>query len=325
MFRTSTRHFVRLLSTGLAVSVVLATSQSLTVDATTFSQPPDGTVVSKVLVPMIGRNTLINIYKIFYMSAGQKVEVFISEPKAAGKYPLFVILHGGWEIPRPSISHFNFGATSDALQTASSTMVIIEPEYRGYLQSDGTVHALAGDTLDAQNAILAAKSFGNISNGAVYEAGYSMGGAVALNLASERNDVKAVVTVSPWVGWDELAHWMNENPNAKSPVVVKNGRPMLQWWQSHIKHNPAMASKNSLLDKIPNIHAPVLFLQGTGDDSVIWQMVQEFAGDMKKAHKTVKLVLYPGGNHGLTDKYQGDSMDELVNWLYKYGLTDPWG
>jgi dienelactone hydrolase len=64
-----------------------------------------------------------------------------------------------------------------------------------------------------------------------------MGGGVALRTASERQDVKAVVAVSPFVGWDTIIHW--------------------------------------LLDRIPYIQTPVLLLQGTGDDFILWQTVQE--------------------------------------------------
>ncbi|QYR20256.1 hypothetical protein KZ483_20830 [Paenibacillus sp. sptzw28] len=60
-----------------------------------------------------------------------------------------------------------------------------------------------------------------------------------MRTASERQDVRAVVAVSPFVGWDEI-------------------------------------------DRIPDIQAPTLFLQGTGNKK----------NDMKAAKKNVKLVLW---------------------------------
>lgn len=54
-----------------------------------------------------------------------------------------------------------------------------------------------------------------------------------------------------------------------------------------------------------SIQTPVLLLQGTADKNVAWQTAQIFASQMKKANKTVKLVLYPGRQHGLqTSPYQ---------------------
>lgn len=133
-----------------------------------------------------------------------------------------------------------------------------------------------------------------------------------------------MVAVSPFVGWDEIIHWMAENPNINSPKVVAEYRRTAEKWKVAFQRNPRLEVRNALLSRISDIHAPVLFLQGTGDKNVVWQIVREYANDMKKAHKTVELVIYPGGSHGLHDQYQYDSTNAMVNWLYKFGMPDPW-
>ncbi|OBZ07555.1 hypothetical protein A8L34_25825 [Bacillus sp. FJAT-27264] len=87
-----------------------------------------------------------------------------------------------------------------------------------------------------------------------------------------------------------------------------------------INTNPESKGDYSILDRIPDIKAPVLLLQGTADERLIWQTVQDFAGDLEKAGKTVKLVLYPDGRHGLADKYQDQRNQEVTQWLHTYGM-----
>jgi dipeptidyl aminopeptidase/acylaminoacyl peptidase len=286
-----------------------------------------GSIVSKELVQVADQNPNIRIYKVFYMSEGAKVEAYLSEPIAPGKYPLLVELHGGWAFQKPAITHDkSVGFHADLLKYASDSVIIFAPNYRGYMDSEGAVQGLAGDTLDTQNAIKAAMSLGIVKPDSLYLRGLSTGGGVALRTASERHDVKAVIAVSPFVGWDEIIHWLDNNPNdsdSYSPVVISernNAKVIKDFFDMH----PGTEKDNSLLDRIPDIQAPVLFLQGTGDESVIWQTVQEFANEMKIANKTVKFVLYPDGAHGLHDKYQQDSNNETINWLIEYGLPTPY-
>lgn len=87
--------------------------------------------------------------------------------------------------------------------------------------------------------------------------------------------------------------------------------------------NPSGYKGVSVLDHIATIHAPVLMLQGTGDQSVIWQTVQDVADAMKRQRKDVKLILCPGGQHGLLDKYQQQSSKEIAQWFNTYGLPSP--
>jgi alpha-beta hydrolase superfamily lysophospholipase len=109
-----------------------------------------------------------------------------------------------------------------------------------------------------------------------------MGGGVALRTASERQDVKAVVAVSPFVGWDKIIHWLDNNPNEVWPVIVQELRKRANVYKETFRKNPGKEKENSLIDRIPDIQAPVLLLQGTGDDLVVWQTVQEFAARMKE-------------------------------------------
>jgi len=280
--------------------------------------PNDGKIISKELVKVPGQNPKINIYKIFYYSEGTKAEALLTVPNYSGKFPLVVHLHGGRALGDKSISHFDESVyTVDGVSKGSRLVITLYPEYRGYLESDGNPQGLAGSTLDAQNAIKAATSMigDKLKSDSIYLIGTSFGGGIALRLASERHDVKAVVALSPYVGADEIVRWFDEHPTYTST-----------YYRTHIEDYKNEMTKNNgtLLDRIPDIQAPVLFLQGSGDPNVIWQTVEQLANDMKKANKTVKLIIYPNGNHGLTDQYQYQRNQEIYQWFTQYGIPKSW-
>ncbi len=245
---------------------------------------------------------------------------YMTVPKASGKYPLVVHLHGGYALERNELAHYDFGFTF-GFKYMSDEVVYLYPLYRGYLESEGHVQGIAENTRDADNAIKMAMSTGQVKKDSVYLIGASMGGGVALRLASERQDVQSVVGVSPFVGWDVNLRWLDEHPDVNSPEIVEENRKTAGYVRyTLINFDPDSKGDYSILDRIPDIQAPVLLLQGTADESLIWQTVEDFAKDMEEAGKTVKLVLYPEGKHGLEDKYEDQRNQESMQWLHKYGL-----
>jgi dipeptidyl aminopeptidase/acylaminoacyl peptidase len=283
----------------------------------------DVEIVSKELIEIPGQNPNINIYKLFYMSDNIKVLAYLTVPKARGIYPLVVNLHGGQALERKDLSHYNYGFTL-GFKYMSDQVVGLFPLYRGYMESEGHVQGIAENTRDAENAIKVAISTGRVKPSSIYLLGSSMGGGVALRLASERQDVKAIVAVSPFVGWDATIRWLDEHPEVTSPAIVEEQKEMSYYVRfRYINGNKESKGDYAILDRIPDIQAPVLLLQGTGDTSLIWQTVQLFADEMEKAGKTVKRVLYPDGQHGLDDQYIDQRNQEMNQWLQQYGAPEP--
>jgi dipeptidyl aminopeptidase/acylaminoacyl peptidase len=340
MKRTKILNIIQILAVGVllisssgcsqqdSVSPVSTQQKNITpqpdIPPVTLNAQENGNILSKELIQIQGQTPSVNIYKLFYISEGVKVEAYLSEPKASGKHPLLVILHGGWTGPQPSQFHDrSVGFQSESLKYSKDNMIIIESNYRGYMDSEGSVQGLDGNTKDIQNVIKAAISLGNVKPESIYLLGYSMGGGVALRVASERNDVKAVVAVSSFVGWDEIIHWMDNHPNENSTDIITKERVLANYWKTFFKNHPGTERENSLLDRIKDIQAPVFFLQGTGDQNVVWQTVEDFAEIMKSANKKIKFNLYPDGQHGLRDQYQNESIKEIDNWFKEYGLSFP--
>ncbi|WP_334077414.1 alpha/beta hydrolase family protein [Paenibacillus sanfengchensis] len=309
-------------SRALLLMLIIIILITATLSSCKATDPPESDIeiISKELIEVPGQNPNIDIYKVFYKSDNIKVLTYLTVPKAPGKYPLVVHLHGGYALERKELSHYDFGFTF-GFSYMSDEVVYLYPLYHGYLESDGHVQGIAENTRDAENAIKVAISTGSVKPDSVYLLGASMGGGVALRLASERQDVKAVVGVSPFVGWDVNLRWLDEHPDVTSPEIVAENRETAGYVRySLINVNPESKGDYSILDRIPDIQAPVLLLQGTADESLIWQTVQDFADEMEEAGKTVKLVLYPDGRHGLADKHQDQRNQEVMQWLHKYGV-----
>lgn len=230
-------------------------------------------------------------------------------------------LHGGYAGPRPDIAHSTSMYDASSLTNAPATQIIVEPEYQGYADSGGHVEDLRSNTTDAENAVATVEGLGRMSSN-LYVIGYSLGGGIALKVASQRSDVKAVVAVSPFMGNDEVIKWLDAHPKLNTPLAQQE-RTVIPYWESiwgNYKTNPAGYEGVSIIDHISTIHAPVLLLQGTGDQNVIWQLTQDVANQMKQQQKKVKLVLYPGGQHGLHGQYAQQSTQEIISWFRKYGL-----
>ena len=201
-----------------------------------------------------------------------------------------------------------------SLENANPNFITLIPEYRGYDGSGGTVQGLSGDTLDTSNAIKAVMSKYSVEANHLYLDGTSMGGGVVLQLASERHDVRSVIAISPFVGWNIVGTWAVQNKD-KNDMALNFYDHMLTYGTDN-PNNPLLKKESVDIEKIT---APVLLLQGTGDQNVPWQTVQTFYNDLKPYDKQAKLILFPGGQHGLHDRYQKQVNQDISDWFQLYG------
>lgn len=289
---------------------VLSPSQS--------NKPTDGTIASINQIHGYEAYTGVGVklYQLFYWSNGYKVEAYLAEPSKPGHYPLLVSLHGGsaWR----GTPHQPSGESAkEAAYLSNSSTVTLVPEYEGYMGSEGKVMGVATDLLDIQNALTAVKSLGEVKPHDTYLLGVSLGGVLGLMTASKYpEDVKAVVAVSPFVGLTDFMQWAGSN--AKPGTNFYNQMTWIE--ESYGKNINSLAYQERSPD-LQNIQAPVLLLQGTADAHVPWQTVQTLANQMKADKKTMKFVLYQGGQHGLhTAPYSSESNQEMNRWFGKYGL-----
>ncbi|WEG13655.1 prolyl oligopeptidase family serine peptidase [Pullulanibacillus sp. KACC 23026] len=264
----------------------------------------------------------LQTYRMTYWSDGVKTVAYVAAPKVLGNYPLNVELHGGETLPTnkkhlTSITYegeTHSTASSSEIENSEPSVVTLAPMYRGYEKSDGTVQGLNGDTIDTENAIKALTSYFNsnkklphIKKGHIYLIGISMGGGVALKVASERNDIVDVIAESPFVGWDIWGAWdKKHNDSIYEEMTFYYG-----------SYDPSSQKYKDQSINFKKIVAPVLLVQGTNDKFTPWETVQTFYNDMKSAHKNVTLKLIKGGNHGLSNK-RSELIKDIDNFNGKY-------
>jgi dipeptidyl aminopeptidase/acylaminoacyl peptidase len=269
------------------------------------------------------------IDQVWYRSAGRTVGGFLVVPLQGGPYPLLVLCHGGFLVPHPNLAHYifrsptgrvAFGYTAATLLTSRwpDNAVVFIPLYRGYGFSGGHVHGLPGDVADVENGLRALSTLKMIDMHEIYLRGVSLGGGIVLELARDNPAVKAVVAISPFVGYDLELTWaprVNREPwiAEAGAIIAAYGTPLT---------NAAWYRRWSLYDHAAQITAPVLLLQGTADDAVMWQTVQALADRLRAVHRPVRLIFFPGGNHGLTapETVHVEAEQDIGQWWAAHGL-----
>lgn len=264
----------------------------------------------------------LQTYRMTYWSGGVNTVAYVAAPKVLGSYPLKVELHGGETLPtnEKHITSITYEgetypvASSTEIENSEPSVITLSPMYRGYEKSDGTVQGLNGDTIDTENAIKALTSYfnsnkklPNIEKGHTYLIGVSMGGGVALKVASERDDIVDVIAESPFVGWDIWGAWDKTHNDSVFETMTFNYGPYVPSSQKY---------KEESID-FKKITAPVLLVQGTSDQFTPWETVQTFYNDMKSVHKHVTFNLIKGGNHGLSNK-RNELIQDIDNFNGKY-------
>ncbi|GGH77129.1 dienelactone hydrolase [Pullulanibacillus pueri] len=209
-------------------------------------------------------------------------------------------------------------AAQDVTLLADSPLygISIAPMYRGYGKSHGTVKGLDGDTIDTNNAIKAITTYFNshkpypdIQEDHIYLSGTSMGGGVALNIATLRKDITSVVAISPFVGWDIVGAY--DEKHRENPI-----------WSGYLKNaisaygdfDPNSSRYKAQSIDYRKITAPVLLVQGTDDYHIPWETVQTFYKKMKQHQQKVTFKLIIGGNHSLSNKTS--VLDQVISEWY---------
>jgi len=67
------------------------------------------------------------------------------------------------------------------------------------------------------------------------------------------------------------------------------------------------------MNKIPK-NTALLILHGSADNKVSVHDAYEYGQDCQKLHLPYKLIIYPNGNHGLTE-YIDNVSREVIEWI----------
>jgi len=282
----------------------------------------NGTIAS--MVELSDTNTDVKVYRLFYWSDQKKVEAYLSIPNQPGKYPIYLLLHGGYVLPTVQHNLTQIGGTvvwgSAQSHYFPPGVLTFMPAYRGYGESGGNVDGLERNLTDVENGLSAVASLGRSRPRDVYVWGVSMGGTLGLMLAAHTKNIRAVIAVSPFAGFDITKDWLVKlHWNSRVPSIRNNISNLPDGEYTY----PSGITLRSPYDMTASINAPVLLLIGGQDKEVIWQTVRSLYLKMKKEHKNVTYIFFPAGNHALTSPTyvrEGAYQDEFA-FYYSNGLA----
>jgi alpha-beta hydrolase superfamily lysophospholipase len=209
----------------------------------------------------------------------------------------------GWWIPGPDAAAPTLLYLHGARRNLSDNLfriqrfqrmgfAVLAIDYRGFGRSDGELPSEAQAYEDAQAAWQHLRLLEpDPRRRFVY--GHSLGGAVAIELATRNDDIAGLIVESTFTSMSDMAEAMGY---ANLPIAL------------------VLTQRFDSMGKIRGVRAPVLFVHGTSDRFVPAEMSERLYA---AAPEPKRLFLVEGGNHSNApamafDRYQAAVRDFLV-------------
>ena len=252
----------------------------------------------------------VTIEKITYESDGLKVKGYLVQPNNTDKYPCIIYNRGG---------NKEFGKLTSKkavfilARVASWGYVVAASQYRGNDGGEGKEEFGGKDVNDVLNLIPLFNHVKNTDTSKMGIYGWSRGGMMTYLTLTKTNKFKAAVVGG---GASDLRMVMETRKDTFETVYFDN-------IPNYTKNKADALNKRSAINQVENISktTPILMLHGTSD----WRVVPEMALDLSKAFVKNKiphrLVLFEGGNHGLSEFNQ--EVDAMAKqWFDDYLKND---
>ncbi len=213
----------------------------------------------------------------------------------------------GWWIPSATISssvllylHGNGSNLGDLIDRAwhwhQIDLSLLLIDYRGYGHSQGNFPREASVYEDAEAAWRYLTRVRRIAPAQIIIYGQSLGGAVAIDLASKHPDAAAVIVESSFTSMRAM---------------------VMRWWLNYLLPVDWLLTEQfDSLSKIRSLKVPILLIHGTADRLIPASMSQTLYA---AAPEPKQLVLIPNANHDTVAQYGGkrywQSVQEFLHRL----------
>ncbi|SHG30938.1 alpha/beta hydrolase family protein [Flagellimonas flava] len=250
----------------------------------------------------------VQVHGITYWSDSLKVNGFLLQPKARGKYPAIIYNRGG-SLDFGSLTH---GVASIGLgelaRIAHEGYVIAASQYRGNGGSEGAEEYGGSDIKDVLNLIPVLESIPNADTTKMGMFGWSRGAMTSFLTITQTDRIKAVVVGGP-------------STNLIRSIVDRPGLDL--WWSEFIPNYSV--SKKAILEKRSAVYwahelpknIPILMFQGGNDEAVLTDYVLDFAKELTKHKVPYRLVKFEDGSHSLKE-HREEVYEALFAWFEKY-------
>jgi uncharacterized protein len=165
-------------------------------------------------------------------------------------------------------------------------------DYRGYGKSEGAFPSEAAVYVDAQRAWDYLTQERKIPPAQILIYGHSLGGAIAIELASHHPDAAGLIVQSSFTSGVDMAR--ND------------------FWTAIFPANLLLKQRFESINKVPNIKLPVLFMHGEADRRIPFEMSKRLFAANSSPRKL--LHTFPGADH--------DNVAEVAGAAYTKTVTD---
>ena len=259
-----------------------------------------------VLKPKYSYLNSVIIEKISYLSDGLKVKGYLVQPKKQGHYPCIIYNRGG----NKEFGKLNeFKAVFILARVASWGYTVAASQYRGNDGGEGKEEFGGKDVNDVLNLMPLFNNVKNTDTSKMGIYGWSRGGMMTYLTLTKTHKFKAAVVGG---GVSDLRMVMATRKDTFETVYQEN-IPLYE------KDKSKALNARSAIYHVESISktTPILMLHGTADWRVVPQMALDLSAAFIKARVPHRLVLFEGGNHGLSEF--NDEVDSMVKkWFDAY-------
>ncbi len=204
-------------------------------------------------------------------TAEEEIEVLPNEPARILKSPMVVLMLKGRGGNRSSQSHL---ARTKGLRQLGFAILLVD--YRGYGDSDGDLPSESSLYKDSQAAWNYLTKVRQIPPERIVIYGESMGGAVAIDLASKRPQAAGLIVQSSFTSMSAAIKQFD--------------------WLHLLPIDMLLTQRFNSLAKVRSLQMPVLYLHGTADQVVPAYMSQQLY-EATPSQTPKELLLIPGRSH----------------------------
>ncbi|RNF10717.1 Bem46-like serine peptidase [Trypanosoma conorhini] len=224
-------------------------------------------------------------------------------------------------VPRYAIVYFHGNAGNvghripiAALLTTKHRCAVLMMDYRGFGLSDSVPPTEEGLKLDAQACLEYVWNHPRVPHGRIFVMGTSLGGAVAIHLASRpanMNRIAGLIVENTFTSISDMASVLARV--AVRQLVTRCPALWICLFDYYVKPLCLRIGWRNL-DLVERVRAPMLFLSGAGDEVVpAWQMQRLYAA-AAKSKSLRRFVGFPEGKHNTLPLLGGysDVIDEFA-------------
>lgn len=227
---------------------------------------------------------------ISFVSDGLKVYGFMNTPRGRGPFPVVLVLHG-YVNPRTYRTPYGYTQRyADAL--ARQGFLTIHPDYRGHGRSEGMAEGSTnlfrtGYAVDVLNLIEYARRLPEARPDAIGLFGHSMGGGIAIRVATVSDAVRAIVLYGS-MNADERFNIHQIKTVFRGVDYVPEDEVPLELWD-----------EISPVTYLYELQAAVEIHHGARDPQVPVAWSRDLAARLRTLDKPVTLYEYPRAGHSL--------------------------